>query len=510
MLLRKFCLLLLICQASLFSSPSSLRSLYASLDATSVAQHFAFYELYPKTAEGREALKHAWELLNKSSSQTDPEIILPAVDLKPILALVNRQDSENSPILDQEQLVVIRKLGAPLENRKLKGFNLWDQEEILKLIPEEIDLARALLIAEMGNSSEAQAKIQSYEASLDLMALQILARLKLDASPLEKIRAINDYVFSEMRFRFPPHSLYAKDIDVYTFLPSVLDGRKGVCLGVSILYLCLSQRLGLSLQVITPPGHIYLRYEAPDGQFINIETTARGIDIPSEHYLGIDTIQLQKRSIREVIGLAFMNQAAVSWHRQDPKTATLLYEKARPFLKNDFLLTLFLGFNYLFSGNEAKGKELLKEIVHVIPDYAILGDTIAEDYLKGRTSIEGIETVFSEVDETRTSIINKQKKLEKIVGQYPKFRQGIFHLAVTWLQLGREKEALPLLENYHKIYPQDPTVNYYLSAIHFQRYNYNKAWEHLHVAENLVHAKDHHPKALLELKRSLTRACPGL
>jgi len=476
-------------QLTLFSSPSSLQSLYATLEETSVAQHFAFYELYSKTPEGRQALKHAWELLSKSSTDTDPEMLLPSIDLQPILALVNKDHSASSPTLNEEQLDIIGKLSRHLGNRKLKGFNLWDQEMILKLPSAEIDLGRALLIAEMGNDLKTRAKIQSYEASLDLMALQIMARLPIDASPLDKIRAINDYVFTEMRFRFPPHSLYAKEIDVYTFLPSVLDSRRGVCLGVSILYLCLSQRLELELQAITPPGHIYLRYEQPDATVINIETTARGIDIPSEHYLGIDTIQLQKRSIKEVIGLAFMNQAAVSWHKQDPKTAIVLYEKALPFVGDDFLLNLFLGFNYLFSGNEKKGKELLRKVEKIVPDYAILGDSIAEDYLAGLTDINGIEIVFSEVNETRNSILEKQEKLKKVVSQYPKFRQGIFHLAVTWLQLGREKEALPILENYQKIFPLDPTVNYYLSTIHFQRHHYNKAWKHLLLAEKLVQAK---------------------
>ena len=51
---------------SLFGS--ALGSLYSTLDPTSVAQHFAFYELYPNTQEGREALKHAWELLSGNCS----------------------------------------------------------------------------------------------------------------------------------------------------------------------------------------------------------------------------------------------------------------------------------------------------------------------------------------------------------------------------------------------------------------------------------------------------------
>lgn len=500
---------LILLQTAAFGANNSLKALYSTLDATSIAQHFAFYELYPKTPEGRQSLRHAWELLSRSSADADPEMILPSVNLQPIISLVNRAAEENSPTLNEEQLTIIGKLSRHLGNRKLKGFNLWEQEEILKLPSEEIDLARALLIAEMGNSAEAKRKIQSYEASLDLMALQIMARLSPEAAALDKIRAINDYVFSEMRFRFPPHSLYAKEIDVYTFLPSVLDSRRGVCLGVSILYLSLSQRLELQLQAITPPGHIYLRYEQPDGSLVNIETTARGIDIPSEHYLGIDTKELQKRSMREVIGLAFMNQAAVSWHKQDPETAVILYEKARPFLGNDFLLNLFLGFNYLFIGDEKKGKELLKLVEKIIPNHAIVGDSVAEDYLAGLTDAESIQTVFSEVDETRASILEKQKKLEAVVLKYPKFRQGIFHLAITWLQLGREKEALPILEKYHRVSALDPTVNYYLAAIHLQRHNYMEAWKYLRDAETLVLAKNHHPKALIDLKRSLQRACPS-
>lgn len=483
-----------------------LASLYATLDPTSVAQHFAFYELYPKTREGKNALLHAWELLSGNCTDCDPEVVLPTLDIQPMIALVNRSSQEHTPVLNEEQLAVIEKLSRHLGNRSLQGFNLWDQDKILALPPEQIDIARGLLVAEIGNSDKL--KIRSYEASIDLMALQILARLPVDPTPKQKIRAINDYIFSEMRFRFPPHSLHAKDIDLYTFLPSVLDSRKGVCLGVSILYLSLGQRLELELESITPPGHIYVRHVGNDGEITNIETTARGIDLPSEVFLGVETKALQTRNIREVIGLAFMNQAAVSWHRGDPKTAIELYEKARPFLSNDYLLNMFLGFNYLFVGREKEGRELLQMIRGVTPKHAITSDSITEDYLDGLTNADGIQAVFSEVNETRASILEKRKKLEAIVNKYPKFRQGILHLAITYLQVGREKEALPILERYIQLAPNDPTVNYYLSAIHFQRHNYTQAWKYLLNAETIVKAEDHEPHALIELRRSLQRVCP--
>lgn len=506
--MRLYILLLL---ASIQLSASPLTALYSTLDPTSVAQHFAFYELYPDSTEGRKALKHAWDLLSGGcrSPECDPEVILPTIDAGPIIALVNRSSKQTAPILNEEQLQVIEKLAKHLPNRKLKGYKVWTREEILALDPTEIDLARALLVAESWDKVEAdKPKIRSYEASVDLMALQILARLKSDATPLEKIRVINDYIFSELRFRFPPHSLYAKDIDLYTLLPAVIDSRRGVCLGVSILYLSLAQRLDLPLEAITPPGHIYVRYTSPDGEITNIETTARGIDVPSEMYLSLETRKLQQRNLREVIGLAFMNQAAVAWHKEEPKTAIGLYEKAILFMPKDPLILTFLGFQYLFVGEIEKGKKMLQAIKGVLPDHLVTADSIVEDYLEGKASIEGIRAIYQEVNETRSSILTKQKELEKIVSKYPSFRGAIFHFAVTYLQLGREKEAIPLLEKYMSIDAENPTASYYLAALHAQRMNYNAAWKYLKTAEEIVQRRNHFPRALEDLRRALLRACP--
>lgn len=485
---------------------SSLTSLYSTLDETSVAQHFAFYELYPDTVEGRKALKHAWELLSGSCADCDPEMILPTLDAKPIIALVNRAGSGSPPVLQEDQLQVIEKLAGSLPNRKLKGYSVWKEEDLFALEPEEIDLARGLLLAEMGG--EEKSKIRSYEASLDLMALQVLARIKPDATPLEKVRAMNDYIFSELQFRFPPHSLYAKDIDIYTLLPAVIDSRKGVCLGVSILYLSLAQRLDLELEAITPPGHIYVRYVGQEGDITNIETTARGIDVPSEMYLSLETQELEQRTIKEVIGLAFMNQAAVAWHREDSKQAINLYEKGLKFMPGDPLLQTFLGFQYLFIGDEKKGRQILENVKKNHPEMNGTTDTITEDYLAGRATVKGIQAIFQEVDETRSSILEKQKELEAIVAKYPKFRGAVFHLAVTYLQLGREKEAIPILEKYMKIDPTSPTVCYYLSALHAERRNHNAAWKYLKATEALLKGKNHSPRTLEDLRASLQRACP--
>ncbi len=487
---------------------SSIKSLFNSLDPCSVSQHLSFYELYADTAEGKAALKRAWELLNGGALPgKESSTVLPGVDIQAIISLVTRQSTDAPVTLNEDQLAQVEKIAARLSNRKLKGHEAWTRKEVLGLLPEEIDLARGLLLFQFDPSDNLKNEVRQYEASIDLMALQIAARLSPGASNEDKIREINRFIFQEMQFRFPPHSLYANDIDLYTFLPAVLDSRQGVCLGVSILYLAIAQRLDLPLEIITPPGHIYVRYNN-GRKIINIETTARGIDLPSEVYLGINTRRLQLRNMKEVIGMAFINQASVFWSKQDYAKTVMLYEKALPFLPQDPLLKMFMGLNYLFIGKKTEGNKLLREIRRLTFDEAVSQESIPEDYLTGRIDAEGLKAVFLPVDETRESILKKQNELEKILKRYPNFRAGKLHLATTWLQLGRTNEAKEILEEYHKLDPHFSVVEYYLAVLCLEHLDYHQSWNYFKQAESLTQVRGHRPRALLSLKEHLRRSCP--
>lgn len=489
-------------------SHSSLKTLFNTLDPLSVSQHLAFYELYPETSEGKQALHHACKLLSGDNQFSEEKItLLPKINIQAIISLVTRQPFDAPVLLNTEQLHFINELSSHLPNRKLPGSQVFTKNAVLSLPPEHIDLARGLLIFQFDEAPNSEEQILQYEASIDLMALQIAARLGKNPTHEDKIREINRFIFQEMQFRFPPHSLYASDIDLYTFLPSVIDNRQGVCLGVSILYLCLAQRLDLPLEIITPPGHIYVRYNN-GAKKINIETTARGIDLPEENYLGINTRQLQQRTMKEVIGLAFMNQASVFWSKEDYAKTTPLYEKAKLFLPHDPLLKMFMGLNYLFVGRHAQGTQLLREIRNTTFTEAVSPETIPEDYLSGKIDATGLKAIFLPVDETRASIIKKQKELEQILKRYPKFRAGQLQLATTWLQLNRGSEAQEILQRYHRLDPHNATVNYYLAILCMQRLDHNQAWCYLNQTQSLTAARNHHPKSLQCIRESLRRICP--
>ena len=171
-------------------------------------------------------------------------------------------------------------------------------------------------------------------------------------------------------------------------------------------------------------------------------------------------------------------------------------------------MKMFLGINYLFVGKRSEGTKLLQEIRRLTFDWAVSPETIPEDYLSGRVDIESLKVIFTHVDETRASVLKKQKELLAVTKKYPEFRAGLLHLAITWLQLGRGSEGLEVLKQYHKIDPNNATVEYYLTMLCIERFDYVQAWKFLKNTEAIVQARDHKPKALQSLHRSLKRLCP--
>lgn len=483
-------------------SDAKLRSLYNSLDPLSVSQHLAYYDLYSKSEWGQKALDDACRLLAGKEVQ---KVFFPNENaLTSLISLINKSTDQEMPNLDSSSISHIDNLAKRLHHQSLKGHTVWTEEALLNLPLTEIDLARGLFITQFG---EDQQKIQTYESFIDLMALQILARLSPQATPEEKIIAINTFIFDEMGFRFPPHSLYAKNIDQYTFLPSVIDSRRGVCLGVSILYLCIAQRLNLPLEMITPPGHIYVRYRSND-KIINIETTARGVHIDCEEYLSVNTRSLQSRTIREVIGMAHFNQASIFWQNGDYPKALEAYQKAEPYMKNDPVLKELMGYILLLTGHTEHGEKNLKEIKDYIPPHAITKNHMAEDYFLGNIDAEGISLIFTKNEEDRASVLAKKSQLEILLKKHPRFRAGLLSLAMCWVELHRMGEALEILNSFQTLEANDPEVHYYLAILHAQRHNFPKAWQHLHQAETIVNSHQYEPKILKDLRRELLQHCP--
>jgi tetratricopeptide (TPR) repeat protein len=69
----------------------------------------------------------------------------------------------------------------------------------------------------------------------------------------------------------------------FVLLPNVLESRRGNCVGLSSLFLALSEALGWTANGVLMPGHFYVRLEE-HGQSRNIELLHRGEAMPTEWY----------------------------------------------------------------------------------------------------------------------------------------------------------------------------------------------------------------------------------
>lgn len=508
--MRPLAFFLLLC-VSLFSQvdTSKIQTLYYSLRQDSLKECMAFYELFPDHPLGKKALDHAFDLINIHREQPlDKGLALhfPEIAVSALIQSIGFRSSQELPTLSKSDVEWIDQFSSHLKNRTLLGHQVTTLKDAKALSLDEIDLARTLFLLQFQDDL---VKVKQYESTLDLMALEILAKVGKNPTTSSLLKAMHELIFFEMGFRFPPHSLWAKDVDTFTFLPSVMDDRFGVCLGVSILYLSLGQRLGVPFFIYTPPGHIFLQAELEDHSFINIETTARGIHIPMEEYLGMNMIQLSCRTIKEVAGMALMNQAAHYWETENYEAALKIYLEAADFMPDDPLLNYFISINALCCDQKKLSKTAFDTYQRTKKQDCIKDQTMLDDYYNNKVNIDGLKLIFLSVDETRDSILKKQSELKAVLQKYPKFREGIFHLGVTHLQLSQIQKAKECFEAYHVIDQTNPTVEYYLAILCSHRLDYKKAFEHLSNAENLLKSHGKSLKILKPLRLELTKViCP--
>lgn len=479
----------------LFIMPALLHAkvVYESLDPTSIREHLAYYELY----NSQEALETAWKLLSKKSQKAIALSFPSSID--DFIALINPSDSTKNYSISEEALLCLEEVAGELPNRKLKGHTLFSEDELKTVASEEIDLARALLITQLDDRT----KIRQYEAALDLMALQVLARCKEGATTKEKVQALNQLIFYELGFRFPPHSTYSKQIDHFTFLPHVLESRRGVCLGVSALYICLLERIGVDFEVITPPGHIFMRCDD-----INIETTLRGVHIHDDEYLGINLTKLPRRTKKEVIGMAFFNQASIFLSQGSFDKAASCYKRALPYMPNDKMLHTLLAYSLFLTDNENQARTHLKIALDIHESHLLTQNSLAEEIYYNRVDKESLKPLFLYVDETHESIQKKASALQESIKKCPNFRSAIFSLAICYLQLNKPQEAIFALEEYHRQAPDDITALFYLAELYYARFDAPSAWKYYDKAEKLAEQKGMVPELLKQFKTILSIRSP--
>jgi tetratricopeptide (TPR) repeat protein len=201
-------------------------------------------------------------------------------------------------------------------------------DDLLGRRDDQLDLARAALLV----AREDEPGIDGARAleRLDRAAHQLKARLAAAGpEPFARLGAMNAFVFGE--------SAYGTDAALdprgrlrALYLPTVLEQRRGHCLGLSVLYLALGARTGMPLFGVSCPGHFFVRYDDGRGTRVNVETTARGATFPDGWYVEryklsaqhVDRgVYLGNLAKREVLVEVLNNRANCYWDLGDATRA---------------------------------------------------------------------------------------------------------------------------------------------------------------------------------------------
>ena len=130
-----------------------------------------------------------------------------------------------------------------------------DFRQAVDRVETKIDLGKAALT--IAASDYPNLDIDAYLSRIDALATSAAARLGSDAAVYRCIAAINFVLFQEHGFR-GNHEHYFDPRN--SFLNEVLDRRTGIPISLSVLYIEVAQRVGLSLRGVGFPGHFLVKY----------------------------------------------------------------------------------------------------------------------------------------------------------------------------------------------------------------------------------------------------------
>lgn len=137
-----------------------------------------------------------------------------------------------------------------MENSPLRVFS-----EIVQQPEDRIDLGYAALV--MAQPEYPGLDIEAYVRRIDWLAEQVRKKVRTVMDPYRLIAGINDVLFAEEGIRGNRDNYYDPR---NSFLNEVLERKLGIPITISVLYIEVARRLGLTLHGVGLPGHFLVKY----------------------------------------------------------------------------------------------------------------------------------------------------------------------------------------------------------------------------------------------------------
>ncbi|GAB3470427.1 SirB1 family protein [Polaromonas eurypsychrophila] len=134
--------------------------------------------------------------------------------------------------------------------------------------------------------------VQQVLGDVDQLLARLKRRLPADASPLQRLRALNQFFFRDLNFGGNINDYYDPD---NSYLNAVLRTRRGIPISLAVLWLELAGGMGLNARGVAFPGHFMVKVNLPKGQVV--------IDPFSGHSLSREELAERLEPFRQRSGL---------------------------------------------------------------------------------------------------------------------------------------------------------------------------------------------------------------
>jgi regulator of sirC expression with transglutaminase-like and TPR domain len=171
-------------------------------------------------------------------------------------------------------------------------------EYFATLVQSDADFPLLEAAISLGQDEYPELDVQQVLGEVDQLLARLKRRIPVDAGPLQKLRAVNQFFFKDLNFAGNANNYYDPD---NSYVSVILRTRLAIPISLAVLWMELAQGLGLAARGVGFPGHFMLKVNLPEGQVV--------IDPLDGHSLSRE--QLSERLLNQGLPLALGDDVEV-------------------------------------------------------------------------------------------------------------------------------------------------------------------------------------------------------